>query len=176
MDVIDATEGGAKIEGSRIMTLNEAIDEYCTGNFDFKAILDSLKPTFDDEKYAIFKNDMKHMKIELFEMKKKAEEGIKTTESVIKSLKHKKRDMAKEKKAVKKIKKLNEFFPKQLVYSLLDDFIEMNIDGIMEVNSLSGDEQEDTIRAYELSKAAFESVIRAVEFTTPLLEAALETL
>ena len=176
MDVIDATEGGAKIEGSRIMTLNEAIDEYCTGNFDFKAILDSLKPTFDDEKYAIFKNDMKHMKIELFEMKKKAEEGIKTTESVIKSLKHKKRDMAKEKKAVKKIKKLNEFFPKQLVYSLLDDFIEMNIDGIMEVNSLSGDEQEDTIRAYELSKAAFESVIRAVEFTTPLLENALETL
>lgn len=176
MDVIDATEGGAKIEGSRIMTLNEAIDSYCTGSFDFKAILDGLEPTFDDEKYAIFKKDMEHMKTELFEMKKKAKEGKKTAESIINSIKHKKRDIAKEKKAVKKIKKINEFFPKQLVYSLLDDLIEMSIEGIMSVNSFSGDEKEDTIKSYELSKAAFESVIKAVDFTVPLLEEALETL
>ncbi|MFH1564183.1 MAG: 6-hydroxymethylpterin diphosphokinase MptE-like protein [Nitrospirota bacterium] len=33
---IDATEGGAKIEGTKIMTLKETIEEYCQKTFNFK--------------------------------------------------------------------------------------------------------------------------------------------
>ena len=176
IDFIDATEGGAKINGTRIMKLTDAIEEYCTGKFDFMEILDNLEPTFSDEKYSEFKSDMNNMKKELFEMKKKAKEGKKISESIIESIKHKKRDIVKERKYVKKIKKINDFVQNQLVYSLLGDFIEMSIEGLMNVNCFSGDEEEDSIQSYELSKAAFESVIRAVDFTTPLLEEALKTL
>lgn len=36
LDVIDATEGGAKIEGSEIMTLKEAIERECKTDIDFE--------------------------------------------------------------------------------------------------------------------------------------------
>lgn len=40
IEVIDATEGGALIRGTRLCTLAKAIDEYCTVPVDFSAILE----------------------------------------------------------------------------------------------------------------------------------------
>lgn len=40
--LIDATEGGALIEGSEIMTLSEAIEKECTEEFDFGKLLDKV--------------------------------------------------------------------------------------------------------------------------------------
>ena len=42
--VIDATEGGALIHGSRVMTLSDAIDTYCTKEYPIYEILNNLKP------------------------------------------------------------------------------------------------------------------------------------
>lgn len=47
--VINATEGGAKIEGTEIMTLKQAIEQECTKEVDIKACIDSLKPMLDEE-------------------------------------------------------------------------------------------------------------------------------
>ncbi len=47
--VINATEGGAKLEYTELMTLDEAIEEVCTKEYDVKAILDSIPPAFDKE-------------------------------------------------------------------------------------------------------------------------------
>ncbi len=48
--VINATEGGAKIEGTEIMTLRQAIDDVCTEEFDITERIQSLKPMLDEEK------------------------------------------------------------------------------------------------------------------------------
>lgn len=40
--VVDATEGGALIHGSEVLTLREAIDKYCTKKFDFKKVLNDM--------------------------------------------------------------------------------------------------------------------------------------
>ena len=48
-EVIDATEGGIRIEGSKLMTLKDAIDEYCTKEFDFSKLTDHAERIFDDE-------------------------------------------------------------------------------------------------------------------------------
>lgn len=47
--VINATEGGAKIEGTEIMTLKEAIDELCTNEYDVTGIFNNMKPAFDKQ-------------------------------------------------------------------------------------------------------------------------------
>jgi len=48
---IDATEGGAKIEGTQIKTLRETIEEVCTKSFDFGEELQKVKDMFSpDEK------------------------------------------------------------------------------------------------------------------------------
>lgn len=54
--LIDATEGGAKIKGSKIMTFRQAIDEYCTGVKE-KQICDYLEDILWDDKKAIAKYD-----------------------------------------------------------------------------------------------------------------------
>lgn len=47
--VINATEGGAKIEGTKIMTLKDAIAQECTKEVDIEKCIESLKPQFDSE-------------------------------------------------------------------------------------------------------------------------------
>ncbi len=42
IEVIDATEGGALIHGSKVMTLKEVVDRYCTGNYDFESSLKGI--------------------------------------------------------------------------------------------------------------------------------------
>lgn len=41
MEVINATEGGARIEGTKIMTLQEAVDRYCTKEYKIKQIFEA---------------------------------------------------------------------------------------------------------------------------------------
>ena len=48
--VIDATEGGAKIEGSEIMTLKDAIKRECKTDIDFKKIINEISRPITDEK------------------------------------------------------------------------------------------------------------------------------
>lgn len=47
--VINATEGGAKIKGTEIMTLKEAIEKECTKEVDIQECLARLKPMLDED-------------------------------------------------------------------------------------------------------------------------------
>lgn len=47
--VINATEGGAKIEFTEVMTLDEAIDELCTKEYDVDSMLANIPPAFNKE-------------------------------------------------------------------------------------------------------------------------------
>lgn len=48
LTVIDATEGGVKIEGTKTMTLRDAIDKYCVEDFNFAKILNKVPECFDE--------------------------------------------------------------------------------------------------------------------------------
>lgn len=49
MQVIDATEGGAKIEGTVIMTLQKTLSEYAKKKYDINGIITSVEPVFKQE-------------------------------------------------------------------------------------------------------------------------------
>lgn len=48
-NVIDATEGGALIHGTKVMTLKEAIKKECKKEVDIKKLIDNIEPCFDKE-------------------------------------------------------------------------------------------------------------------------------
>ncbi|ARU60423.1 hypothetical protein CBW65_04580 [Tumebacillus avium] len=51
---IDATEGGAKIQGTEISTLRETLDRYCVNSFDIDGIIDeAAQPPGDDLEPAL---------------------------------------------------------------------------------------------------------------------------
>lgn len=54
LKVIDATEGGAKIKGTIVKSLSEAIDEECTKEVDMDDVMSQLKPLLTPEQKQIF--------------------------------------------------------------------------------------------------------------------------
>lgn len=47
-EFINATEGGARIEGTKLMALADVIDQECNKEVDIKACIDSLEPVFNE--------------------------------------------------------------------------------------------------------------------------------
>ena len=70
LEVIDATEGGIRIEGSRLMTLRDAIDEYCIKDFDFSKISDQAEKIFDDELKGKYRQFVKRVPEQLMEIRR----------------------------------------------------------------------------------------------------------
>lgn len=54
LHVIDATEGGVRIEGTTLMTLKDAIAKECTGEFDFKPVLEKVGKLLPENKKQKF--------------------------------------------------------------------------------------------------------------------------
>ena len=70
LEVIDATEGGIRIKGTQLMTLKDAIDEYCTKEFDFSRIVDRAELIFDDELKEKYREFVKRVPQQLMEIRR----------------------------------------------------------------------------------------------------------
>lgn len=62
IDFIDATEGGTRKKNTRVMTLREAIDTYCTTDYNISAVLESVPRLFEGSDRQIIKEAMITMK------------------------------------------------------------------------------------------------------------------
>ncbi|MBQ1527265.1 MAG: motility associated factor glycosyltransferase family protein [Lachnospiraceae bacterium] len=62
---IDATEGGAYIEGSEVMTLREAIDNYCSANNNIHSAVNDSKKLFSEAQREGFDAHIKALPAEL---------------------------------------------------------------------------------------------------------------
>lgn len=176
IEVVDATEGGAKIKGTKIMRLSNAIDEYCNSKIDFSKILSDILPTFDEKTYDMIVNDIYNMKDELEDIKEAAYYGIELSDKMLSVIQNNYIDENKSRFCVERIKKINEFIEKQLVYTIISDYTETKLKGIMKVNCFSKNCIDDVIRSFELSRNAFEAFIESVDYTYPILSEELEKL
>jgi len=105
---IDATEGGAKIEGTIVKRLDETIEKYCDSEIDVREKLENL--------YAGFKSDMDYenkLKNQLDTTIRELKESIQITEEQMKAM-DKVKDKLHEKNKIsrKELKSLEHFFSK----------------------------------------------------------------
>ena len=107
--MVDATEGGALIHGSKVMTLKKAIQKYCRKEFNVKWHIDHCKRLFTDENKNIALNYFQNSEKKLAEVKKKAQEGIRYYERLEKLLKKSVVSDAELQKVLKRIKKINNY-------------------------------------------------------------------
>ncbi|MBQ6318827.1 MAG: motility associated factor glycosyltransferase family protein [Lachnospiraceae bacterium] len=70
LEVIDATEGGIRIEGTKLMTLKDAIDKYCTTDFDFFKLTDQAELIFDNDLKEKYRKFVKLVPNQLSEIKR----------------------------------------------------------------------------------------------------------
>ena len=84
---IDATEGGARIEGTEIMSLNEAIKRYCTKDIKVKEILEEAAKNKEKVDLQKLKEEMKKTVMKLKEVNFYADEGKKVVKELYRKVK-----------------------------------------------------------------------------------------
>lgn len=114
--VINATEGGAKIEGAKVMTLKEVIDS-CTKEIDFEKLLQEVPLAFSEEERQDIIHEIKEEPKRLEEVK----ENIKKATKVAEQLEQASKDgnVEEQKKLLTEFGNLNEEIQKEPVQDLL---------------------------------------------------------
>ncbi len=175
INVIDATEGGALIHGSKVMKLSEVIDQYCNNKFSFSNLLGSMPYTFTDDEYSKVREELLDIRKEFSDIKNKSKEGIKLANRIIKSINNKNNTGKNESKDLKRIDKINKFLEKQAAYDILDIYISnIVVKDLVTVNNLSEDEDENMKKTLEISITIYKALMDGIEKLTPVLEETLE--
>ncbi|SDB60071.1 motility associated factor glycosyltransferase family protein [Butyrivibrio sp. INlla16] len=120
--VIDATEGGAKIYGTEIMTLSETIDTVCNKEYNIADIFVKLPKGQTDEEYKeTVERERQYIK-DLNSIAENAKEAEKICDQLLKVCKY--QDIA-DPKYMKKLNKLDEYraaIYDKTAYYLMEDF------------------------------------------------------
>ena len=75
VEVTNATEGGARIEGTEIITLQEAVDKYCTKQYDIQGVFDKEDFIFSQDDLQEVVGLLKKKRKEIVALKAKAKEA-----------------------------------------------------------------------------------------------------
>ena len=163
VDVIDATEGGALIHGTKVMPLSEAIDTYCTQNFLMKELLIEQEPTFNTQEYKLFKEKLLRVEKELENIRRNSKDAVILCDEVLRLIEQGGTSVSVNKQA-KKLSALNDAIVSQRVYQLLDYYItDTAVDDLKEINQMTGNKEQDLMNTYLSAKAMYESLIKAAE-------------
>lgn len=168
IEVIDATEGGAKIKGTKIMTLQECIEKYC----------DNMVYTNNAH------NVTKFSTVELQQLDHILEDSLNDIEKIIlwmnENIMYSKRliQMIQKNKLIdqtnkmaNKIKKNNKKLEKCPIY----DFIEvMIINDIIDIYHMDENEEQNQIKTYRIVEDISNQVMKACEFLRPLIKQKIE--
>lgn len=128
--MVDATEGGALIHGSKVMTLKKAIRKYCQREFNVKWHIDHCKKLFKGENQKIALTYFADSEKKLMEVKKKAKEGTRYYERLEKLIGKPSVTDNELQKVLKRIKKINNYMEKDYMAETVTDSL-MGLEYIM---------------------------------------------
>ena len=113
LHVIDATEGGAKIRGTEIITLKEAIDRECSEleYINYAEMINSISKTYTEKELQEIVEQLYGIPNELKRLRRKIKSGIKQYEELKSQgeLRESERNSEKIRAIAKKIEKINQW-------------------------------------------------------------------
>lgn len=163
--VIDATEGGAKINGTQIMTLREALCQYCADlePIDFNAVIDGVPPYFNEEERIEFDRIRKNLPDKLNRYRKKLELGITDYENMERLIRQGRQNSKEFKKSYANVSAINNWMEglddRELLDLYKDDETYSLVDEIVDIKTDEEEELEEVIR---LGKAYYDRYINAI--------------
>lgn len=178
MTVIDATEGGALIHGSKVMTLSDAIDRFCVHgsrsicDYDFNAELAKLEYKADCAKYAEIKKLIADSFRELASVRDNALEAVGICDSLTGNEKlsegaclNNASEQASIKGAMVQLAKLRHSCESALLFPLINNFAVPDI--IDEVNRLRSN-TADSLSEIRQQRLAFDAIAKACDYFEPM--------
>lgn len=119
--MVDATEGGALIHGSKLMTLKSAVRKYCKKEYNVKWHIDHCKKLFMGRNQKIALTYFEESEKKLMEVKKKAKQGYHYYEQLEKLIKKPVMTDNELQKVLKRIKKINNYMEKDYMAETIMD-------------------------------------------------------
>lgn len=124
---VDATEGGALIHGSKVMTLKNAVRKYCKREFNVKWHIDHCSKLFVGDKRDMVLDFFINTPEKLEEVQKKAREGLgyyERLEELVKKHKDSDKQLG---KVLKKIKKMNRYMESDyMAQTVMESLVGLN--------------------------------------------------
>ena len=175
--IIDATEGGAKIQGTMIMRLQDAIAKYCRKAFCFEDILNEMEPTFSNARYCNIYKDILKIRDELETIKKNSKKGSEYSCIIMSCIKEKRITNKEYHEYINQLNMLKENVQKQNVYMLLDEYISEDVSERLSMLSVRyNDENEYFYESAKSNKILFQALEKSVRELSPLLNETLRNM
>lgn len=175
INVIDAKEKGAKIKGTTVMPLREALSSYCKQSFDFSRRQLEERKTFNREDLIKVREYLSSSLVALGKIVRRAKQSIKSCDLLIENCNSNSLSDVEIQDLIKKLGRNNKYIEKQPIYLLMDKFvIASSAQYLMEINRLTDDYMKNNLNTYEKAKSIFQAVIDAAEYIKPTLEEAIE--
>ncbi|QHQ60677.1 DUF115 domain-containing protein [Anaerocolumna sedimenticola] len=173
-EVIDATEGGARIKGTKLMTLKDSINKYCLKNIDVDNMIRELPPVISKEELKIIQESIERDLKELKDIQEKANQGIEICKRLLNKYNKSIRETEGSIEKNKQLSQINNFIEAKRVYILIDwDIAQDTFSYISDLYVYADNEKEDKIYTYEKAKTLYTSIAKAVDRIYPMLETAL---
>ncbi|MFT4144604.1 MAG: DUF115 domain-containing protein [Mobilitalea sp.] len=171
VDVIDATEGGAKIKGTQIMALSEAILKYCLKEIDVDTILRNKKPAISKDKLPEVYQYFQEGAADLGLIAEKAQAAIDILEELIPAAQKDRISNNEYQIKLKRLARYNQEIYEMSVYQLLNDFAaKYTTEQTETINQLSDDRIGNQIRTYTKSLEVYKAIHKSALALLPLME------
>lgn len=171
LNVIDATEGGAYIDGSCVMTLREAIDKYCVEECDFSRIINECDELFTDSQREKYLRHLRAIKDKLLELKSSAERAFRTYDRMYILAKQGKDQSGEMNRLLKKVGELNGEIDNNPVISYVEYLIQDSVHNVLhDVYKQSNSGRESLIESIKLGLAYTKDAKENTEFMIKDLE------
>lgn len=171
IQVIDATEGGAKIKGSKIMKLMDAIDEYCITKFDSIDALEKIEPTLNVEKFEQLWDYINQSISDLDLINEMVDQSVNICRKLIIACKKNKLSTNHNQLMNKQLSMNNDIIASKPVYKLIDTYIsETSAEHLINIFQFSEDNDDNTIKTYSKAEYMFIAIKEASVEIKDLLE------
>lgn len=148
MEVINATEGGARIDGTKVMTLQEAVDTYCTTEYDIGAIFDAEDYIFPQNKLEEIYSILEKHRMEIKRLKGTAKNASEAARRC--AVLTERGDSGKEFKEKNKIlSKAGKLFDEDIAANLINKYTEnLLLQQDMDLYVAESDNEKEMLRLY----------------------------
>lgn len=167
IDVVDATEGGAMIHGSRIMTLAQVIDEYCNREVDVNQIFQTQLPSYTEKEYGKIRKEFAGYLGELETTRQAACKAEKACREALELLQTDSTSVRMN-QLQKDIFQANGQIEKQHIYNLMDIYIsQVSTQYLSDVFIISEDAHQDEVNMYRNAQMVYKAIGDASEELEP---------
>ena len=174
LEVIDAKDKGAKIKGTKVMSLQEAMKLNSNQDIFYEFDINQLKPTFNQEEWENFGRYIEESVDVLDKIKSKAKEAINAFNLLIKECKVNLKSRIIDEK-LRRIEKINNFIEQQPVYKLIDYYVKAQAtQELTDIYQVNDNQVDDSVHTYERARCIFEAIADAADYLKPELEQVLE--